>query len=285
MIVHAEIECAEVGRKIEYAVLRPTDGELPLLYILHGGGGSRDHLERVRPALERAWAEGTLPPLVAVTPTAGDRTFYMNLRDGSERWEDALIGPFLEGMRRAHGARDTTLICGSSTGGTGALRLAFKHPDVFTAVAALEPSLAPALDYADIEPRDRFWHRPGLVEHVCGSPIDAAYWRANHPTAIAHDDPQRLRDLAIYLECGDEDSFGFYRGAELLHRILFDRGIRHEYRLVRGADHVGATLPGRFLDALRFLANVLDPPPPDPAVATFRDQVARMKRDAGIEAG
>ena len=63
---------------------------------------------------------------------------------------------------------------------------------------------------------------------------------------------------------------------------LFDGGIRHEYRLVRGADHTGATAPGRMRDALGFLARVIVPLPPDPALATFHEQVARMKRAAEL---
>jgi S-formylglutathione hydrolase len=165
--------------------------------------------------------------------------------------------------------------------------LAFKHPDVFGAVAALAPGIAPVLEFGDRSLGDRFWQSPESLQGAFGSPIDEPYWRANNPTSIAHDFPGRLRDsgLAIYLECGDQDSFGVHRGAEFLHRILFDNGICHEYRLVRGADHVGATFPGRFRDALGFLAKVIAPPPPDPALAPFHQQVARMKRAAGLDEG
>jgi S-formylglutathione hydrolase len=85
----------------------------------------------------------------------------------------------------------------------------------------------------------------------------------------------------LRLECGTEDCLYLYHGAEFLHRILFDRGIRHEYRLVRGADHVGWTLWPRFVDALAFLGRVLNPPPPDETLAPFRRRVEEMKRQAG----
>src|SRR4051794_38149626 len=98
MLIKSEVQCAEVPAPIEYSVCRPSDNNdsgLPLLYCLHGGGGSRDFLERVMPALEQAWADRVIPPLVAVTPSTSAKAFYMNLRDGSERWEDALTGSFL----------------------------------------------------------------------------------------------------------------------------------------------------------------------------------------------
>jgi S-formylglutathione hydrolase len=290
VLIRAQLACAEVPAPIEYAVLRPnheSDPELPLLLLLHGGGQSCEYLERVRPTLARAWDKGELPPMLVVTPSITQRALYMNFRDGSERWEDALLGPFLTHVRTRHGAssaRRRTVVAGPALGGLGALRFAFKHPSWFAGVAAIEPSVEPVLDYDEIEPRDRFWRTEALLHPAYGDPLDRDYWRQNHPTAIAHDQPDELHasGLPIYVECGDQDSFGLQRGAEFLHRTLFDHGIDHEYRLVRGADHVGATLPGRFLDAMRFLASALDPPPPDPAVASFRTYVAAMKRHAGV---
>jgi S-formylglutathione hydrolase len=281
--------CAEVPQPIEYAALVPdaAPAPLPLLYVLHGGGGSRDFLATVAPWLERAIDAGTIRPLVAVTPSVTARGFYMNFRDGSERWEDALRGPLLAHLRATFGlstARAHTLLCGPSMGGMGSLRLAFKHPDTFGGVAALEPGIEPALAFDDIALADRFWRSDELFERAFGQPVDRAYWRANNPASIAADAPERLRaaNLAIYLEAGDEDSFGLHRGTEFLHRVLFDAGIPHEYRLVRGADHIGASLAGRFGDAFAFLGRMLDPPPPDPILPPFRARMARMRRAAGL---
>jgi len=149
MLIKAAFRCAEVPEPIEYAVLRPNDSgdpQLPLLLILHGGNQSRNYLERVSPALARMWADGVLPPLLAVTPTISQRSLYMNYLDGSERWEDALLGPFMQHVRQRHGAssaRRTTLICGPAMGGLGSLRFAFKHPELFAGVAALERASSP----------------------------------------------------------------------------------------------------------------------------------------------
>jgi S-formylglutathione hydrolase len=50
------------------------------------------------------------------------------------------------------------------------------------------------------------------------------------------------------------------QGTEFVHRVLFDAGISHEYRLVKGADHVGASLVPRSLDAFAFIGRQLNPP-------------------------
>jgi S-formylglutathione hydrolase len=41
-------------------------------------------------------------------------------------------------------------------------------------------------------------------------------------------------------------------GAEALHRELWQLDIRHEYHLLRDADHVGPTLAPRLLEAFRW---------------------------------
>lgn len=271
-----------LDHELEYAVLRPDGTGLPLIYLLHGGGGNRDHLEQMRPLIERAWERGDLPPAVVVTPSAG-RSFYMNYRDGSRRYEDVLVGPFLDHVRTGYATTSTTVIVGISMGGMGGLRLAFKHPDVFTAIAALEPGIEPALAFDDIELRDRFWRADDLFEQIYGTPIDRDYWAENNPATIAQRDPERLKDLGIFVECGDQDSFGLHRGTEFLHRVLWDNGVKHEYRLYRGADHLGRTIGPRYEAALAFIGKALDPPPPDDTLGQLHTMIARLKQRAGVE--
>jgi S-formylglutathione hydrolase len=273
-------------KPVEYAALLPDPApeRLPLVYFLHGGNGSRDFLGDTRGLFDRAWADGTLRPCVVVTVSAG-RSFYMDYRDGSERWETLLAGPFLDHVRQRFGTstgRRDTAVVGISMGGMGGLRLAFKHPDVFGTAVALEPGIEPVLAFRDIEWQDRFWRDDSLFHQIYGSPVDEAYWAENHPATIASRRPKSLAEVAIYLECGDQDSFGLHRGTEFLHRVLFDAGISHEYRLVKGADHLGRTLPGRFADAIKFLAGSLDPLPPDDSLEPFHTVIGALRSGAGL---
>ena len=275
---------------VEYAALTPPNAAsspLPLLLLLHGGNGSRDLLAQMQPAIERAWEENRLAPAVVVTPSCR-RSFYMNYRDGTERWEDVVLGPIVDAARREHGATDDpakTAIAGISMGGMGALRIAFKHPERFAAVAAMEPGIEPALSFGEIALEDRFWRDDALFEQIYGSPVDEAYWAANNPANIALADPARLRDaeLAIAIECGDLDSFGLHRGTEFLHRVLFDNGVPHDYHLVRGADHLGRSLSRRFAHALDFIGVALDPPPADETLAPLHTMIGNLRKRAGLE--
>jgi S-formylglutathione hydrolase len=235
----------------------------PLLIQLHGGGGSNKAMEnRMGGLLDQAIEKGLAPPMVSVMPSAG-RSFYMNFRDGSEKWEDLVMKELLPYMRKNFNVvqgRQGTFITGFSMGGMGSLRMAVKYPEVFQAVASQEPAIEPVLAYDDIKLRDKFYRPDTLIKQIYGDPIDKDYWAANNPATIINRNPSRLLGLGIYLEVGDQDMFYLNHGTEFVHRVLFDAGISHEYRLVKGADHVGASLAPRSLDAFAFIGRQINPP-------------------------
>jgi S-formylglutathione hydrolase len=263
----------------------------PLLIQLHSGGGSNKDMENFRALsvgggmgglLDQAIENGLVAPMVSVMPSAG-RAFYMNFRDGSQKWEDFVMKDLLPYMRKNFNVvqgREGTFITGISMGGTGSLRMAVKYPEVFQAVASQEPAIEPALAYDDITLRDKIG-RPDF-KRIYGDPIDKDYWAANHPATIIKKDPSRLLGLGIYLEVGDQDLFYVNQGTELVHRVLFDAGISHEYRLVKGADHVGASLVPRSLDAFAFIGRQLNPPKwIDDTVLKFRASADENKKARG----
>jgi S-formylglutathione hydrolase len=274
-----------VPSPLEYAALVPqgVGGPLPLLLFLHGGAGSRAFLSDMRPLIEGEWAKGTMPPMVIATPSAG-RSFYMDYRDGSQRWESAILGPFVECVAADYGASPDgagLFLMGISMGGMGALRMAFKHPHRFRAVIALEPGVDPAHRWEDVPPRNRFWRGPRLMEEIFGSPFDSEYWSANNPSTIAQLNAAAIRDsgLQVYIEAGDEDYYNLHEATEFLHRVLWDAGIKHEYHLVRGADHVGRSVPPRMREGFEFLGRCLRPDTgPDPAVLALHARMDELKR-------
>lgn len=287
-IVDLEMASDLVPSPVKFSVLLPPDYEkatapLPLLLNLHGGGGNRDMLKMQHGIFDDVWKDGTVPPMVVAMPSATERGFYMDFRDGAEKWETFLTGPFLEKLRKDFNVRTDakgTLVTGISMGGMGSLRMAFKHPTLFGAVAGMEPGIEPVLKWSEVRPKHRFWRGDGLLQKAYGNPIDAAYWEENNPAAIVVANAAKLRDsgLQIYVEAGDEDVFWLYEGAEFLHRTLWDQKVKHEYHLVRGADHVGRTLISRTKEALRFLARTLLPPSRDPAAERSHAKIDPLKR-------
>lgn len=257
----------------------------PLILLLHGGNGSEQDLHRFTPTIDQAIAEGRMPQAVVAMPGAR-RSLYMDYRDGSQRWETFIIAELLPHLRqslRVSPERRGTFIAGWSMGGLGSLRVAFKHPDMFAAVAALEPAIEPAMFWSEVGPHVRFWRSEEVLREMFGSPIDTAYWEANNPATIARRDPERLLGLGIYLEVGDQDMLYLHEGTEFLHRVLFDARLAHEYRLVHGADHVGPSLQPRLADALGFIGRQIQPPDwIDETVLRTRAIMDEQKRGIGM---
>lgn len=291
-LLEAKVTTNLVPGPVDYAVLLPDGYEsaaapFPLLLFLHGGGGDKTFLVRMRPVIEEAWKSAAVPKMVVATPSAG-RSFYMDYKDGSQKWESFIVGPFLDHLREKYKVsrdRSGTVLFGISMGGMGALRLGFKHPEKFAGLAALEPGVDPAFKWKDVKPRNRFWRGDELMESIFGKPLDESYWEANNPASIAtaHAAKIRASGLGIYIECGDEDAFNLHEATEFLHRVLWDNRIRHEYHLVRGADHLGRTVVPRSLEGLEFLARVLSPPPSDPEAENLRRRLAPLKRRWGVD--
>ncbi|MFN4177326.1 alpha/beta hydrolase [Phenylobacterium sp.] len=285
------LRSANVPGEVRISVYLPPGYEerpaqaYPLMLLLHGGDGSEKDLARFAGVIDAAVAAGRVPALAVAMPGAG-RSLYMDYRDRSERWETFIIQELLPHLRATlpvAATRQRTFVGGWSMGGLGSLRLAFKHPETFAAVAAVEPAVEPALAWREIGPKVKFWRSDEIYERIFGAPVDQAYWAANNPASIAKRDPRRLIDLGIYLEVGDQDMLYLTHGVEFLHRVLFDGGIAHEYRLVRGAEHVGPSLAPRLADALGFIGRQIDPPDwIDRQVTETRAVMDDQKRAAGL---
>ena len=241
-------------------------------------------LKRVRPLIEQLWKTERIPPAIFVTPSVTARGFYMNFRDGSEKWEDFVVHEFIDHLRKSlpvSANPDRTFVMGTSMGGMGALRMAFRYPDRFGAIAALEPGIEPILRFEDMQMKHRFWRSDELLEQAYGKPVDAEYWAKNNPATMAVNNRDAIvsSGLQIYVEAGDMDQFWLYEGAEFLHQVLWKERVRHEYHLVRGADHVGPSLGERTEEAILFLFRSYnpwgDPPLRTRAVMKFIDMQKR----------
>lgn len=289
---HGELTTSLVPGPVEYSTLTATDGstsDVPLLLWLHGGGGSRRFLESCKAQFVACWAERSLPSMVVATPSAG-WSYYLDRQDGSELWETFLLDEFIPAIRAETGATNGPLLIGGiSVGALGALRLAFKHPDRFRAVVAVEPTVEAALSWDRVPSRDRVHMPDGLRTKLFGDPLDHQFWRSNHPTAIAVANSTAIAasGLAVYLEAGNEDLLHVHYGTELLHRYLFDIGVTHEYRLTRGGNHVGPSVGPRLVDALRFTGRLLWRTYEDDSVDSmveleaFADRVRRLEHQVG----
>ncbi|MGA3043985.1 MAG: hypothetical protein ABSF54_24690 [Bryobacteraceae bacterium] len=62
---------------VPYAAITPLGGgpgPFPLCIVLHGGGGRRQSLVDCRSLFEGWWPDGSMPPMVLASPSAGMST-------------------------------------------------------------------------------------------------------------------------------------------------------------------------------------------------------------------
>jgi S-formylglutathione hydrolase FrmB len=203
----------------------------PVLYFLHGLGGDQSFLASsgASSLIEDAWEQKRLGEFVIITPQ-GENSFYINSRDGHVLYEDFFIREFVPQMeRRFHIAntRSGRAIEGVSMGGYGALRFAFKYPQMFVSVGAHMPAL--------LERLPRGASTTGLTAFLgtaFGSPLNEHFWQENTPFVFAR--KENLQSLKIYFDCGDHDIYGFDAGTRQLDRLLTERHVAHEAHIYPG---------------------------------------------------
>jgi len=257
---NGRVECNVVpskilARSVSYCVVLPASFDadktkhFAILYSLHGLGDNEQFFVHsgLWNLVEDMREKGELKEFLITTPDGG-AGFYIDSKDGKNRYEDFLLQeffPFIEKRYRAAPGRANRAISGVSMGGYGALHLAFRHPQLFISVsaqsAALIEKLPAFLGNASQSPRGR------VLGSVFGAPPDPVFWEQNSPLALAR--TANLAGLHIYFDCGDQDDYGFEAGATALDKILTARHIPHEFHLYPGrhdaayfAEHLPASL-------------------------------------------
>ena len=116
-----------------------------MLYFLHGLGDNEQTLFNSGgwTLLDDLRRQHKMGEFLIVAPEGG-RSFYINSADGSVRYSDFFLQefiPLIETKYRVSKGRSNRAISGISMGGYGALRFAFSHPELFSAVSAQSAAL------------------------------------------------------------------------------------------------------------------------------------------------
>ena len=231
------------------------DGEqaFPVLYMLHGFTGSQNDwvpylgADKTADQLIKA---GDIDPVIIVS-IQYNNSYGLNTSDRTElpcpqcmhngRYQDYLsqdVIRYIDSNYKTNATKEARYIGGLSMGGFAALYTAFTNPELFSKVGGHSPAvwlddwtMAMGLDQ---------WLYPNEEVRKQRDPIELA--KTNE-----------LTGLSVYLDCGDDDSYRFFEGAELLNKTLQAEGVPSEFHLNDGAHDV-AYWSGQLENYLKFYA-------------------------------
>ncbi|MFN8007992.1 MAG: alpha/beta hydrolase family protein [Terriglobia bacterium] len=230
----------------EYSIFLPpsytkSQNHYPVVYFLHGL--NNDHLSwtsdrygHLYQTIDRLILEQKIPEIIMVHPK-GDNSFYTNYLDGSKRYEDFVDQDLIQSIEsnyRAKTGAKWRAIGGTSMGGFGALKIAFKHKDLYSSTAAHSPIVFlndPDRMSDETKSSGRFNWFTQMITPIFGNPVNLDKWRNNNPLDLAK--TRDLSGLRIYFDYGTADRYnsimGLGQGLKSLDAILSERHIPHVF--------------------------------------------------------
>ena len=250
--VERTFHSAGLERDDRYGVFLPkgydaegNDDRYPLIVWLHGmwEDHSRFFTRGGAPVLDRLLGSGEVPPLILVCADGGSNSFYINADSGSA-YEDLITDDLLaevEANFRVRPERAFRALVGVSMGGYGALKIAFRRPELFGAITAHSAAILPR-KHQDLDKQFPWLQQWGggqrALASIFGSPIDDERWDRENVLQIADQlDPETLRGLKIYFDCGSADRMNLSGPNQDLHEVLERRKVPHTWELIEDGGH------------------------------------------------
>ncbi len=255
ILKHSVHYCVYIPASYDPSARKEPPQHYPILYFLHGLGDNEQTLFNsggwtVLDDLRRQHKVGEF----LIAAPEGGRTFYINSADGRVRYSDFFLQefvPLIESKYRIAKGRANRGITGISMGGYGALRFAFGHPELFSSVSAQSAALITESP-RELDAGMRSGMELGkLLAAVFGDPIGVRHWDENDPFFLAQENRAALRKVQIYFNCGQNDNYGFEKGAAALDKELEKEGVKHEYRSYPG-DHSLTYFLSHFEEVMEF---------------------------------
>jgi S-formylglutathione hydrolase FrmB len=241
-----------LNRDMPYRVVLPLSiapgHKLPVVYLLHGLGGSFRDWTNYSDVSN--FAEGGL---ILVMPE-GDSSYYVNSAQRPQnRYEDYIVNDLIsevESKFPVASGRANRAIVGISMGGFGAINLSFRHPELFVFAGALSPAV-------DAPTRPFSLKRIGRwSEHTAAfGPWGGKTRRENDPYLLVQTvDPTRAP--YIFVSCGEKE--GFLRSNRKFAALLAQYHFRYEFHVVPGG-HDWNQWNQRLPDVFKSLSEHLGP--------------------------
>jgi S-formylglutathione hydrolase len=237
----------------------------PVVYFLHGLNNDHtswtvDRYGHIHEQVDKLIAEKKIPEILMVHPK-GDNSFYTNYIDGSRNYEDFITNDLVRYVEKTYRAKTGgrwRTIGGTSMGGFGALKIAFKHQKEYSAVAAHSPIVFlvdPAQMSDQTKNSGRFEWFTRMITPMFGSPVNVERWQANNPLDLAK--TASLNGVRIYFDYGTADrynqSIGLGQGLKALDAVLTERQVPHTFKEHPNEPHGWELVTLHISESLAFL--------------------------------
>ncbi|WP_164506226.1 alpha/beta hydrolase [Lacticaseibacillus hegangensis] len=196
-----------------------AEEKLPTVWLLHGLGDDGSVWQRKVPveqyAIDHHWA---------IVMPGFNRSSYMNMAYGS-RYGDYLeqeLIPTMRSMLPLSVLSEQNWVVGNSMGGYGAMRLAFRHPNWFSAVATMS-AVADLNSIKAIMPD---------YQAVFG-PDDCGIEAAQLTSVLSQADVLAVQKLRFYQSVGQDDPFKKDNDT-LVHQLTTEYGLSIAYHVEPG---------------------------------------------------
>lgn len=238
-IVNNSVQSSCLNREVNYIVMLPGDfasaeKEYSVIYLLHGIGGSgANWIDRckINTLADSLLEEGSIGEYIYVMPDA-ENSYYINNFDSSNMYMNFFIQeliPTIDSIFPTTKSAEHRALLGLSMGGFGAIILAAKHPDSFSAVMTMSAAVRPESIFKSLPQKsyDNYFSSifgPGLS----GEERITEHWKANSPYTLMDTLlSAELSELNWYIACGLDDLL--LPANESFHRLYKQYNIPHEY--------------------------------------------------------
>jgi enterochelin esterase-like enzyme len=210
----------------EYVAL--SEKRFPVIYYLHGiKGHESSYLDYAR-LLNSAISSKAIQPTILVFANGGATSFFSDSPDGSIMGETVLVReliPHIDANYRTIASSSGRALHGFSMGGSGALKLLLKYPELFGAIVSYDALLSDAKRFRTEEKK--------LFTKMFG---DEAGFAKNDPFALLEQNGVKLQKHAIQIVAADDER-EVLQGNRSLHSALKRAGIPHDYKELPGVSN------------------------------------------------
>lgn len=258
VIESLKFKSGTLGKEVSYSIYLPEDYDTsnrlyPVLYLLHGWSDNETswiQMGDIKRIADEAIQENITTPMIIVMPNAWE-TWYVNSYDGKDRYEDMFFEeliPEIEKSYRTRPSKQYRAIAGLSMGGYGSFLYSLHHPDAFVACAPLS---AAVFTDEQIE-KNKGGNLSILFDKIFGKGNLTEHWHRNSVIELFSNLKEgELPKVNYYIDCGDEDTL--LHGNNLIHEIMQQKGIKHEFR-VRDGGHTWTYWRTALPEVMRFMS-------------------------------